>query len=74
MLAAERSGEVSIPELCRAAWPPNPARVREALQELVELGLVDLRPLASGARLSPADRDLVMATEGGTILAGVRQR
>ncbi|MBI5533490.1 MAG: hypothetical protein HY898_12290 [Deltaproteobacteria bacterium] len=72
LTGGDRSRDVPLPELCRAAWPPNPARVRDALAELVDLGLVELRPLAGGERLSGAERDLLVHGAAGAVFGLVR--
>jgi hypothetical protein len=74
MTAERRSSEVALPELCRAAWPPNPGRVRDALNELAALGLVELRAVPSGSRISAEDRELLMRDETGAAVGAVRIR
>ena len=70
----DRSRQVPLPQLCREAWPPNPARVRDAVNELAELGLVELLPVPSGTRLGPGDQDLVLHNSSRGILGSVRLR
>ncbi|HQP37977.1 MAG TPA: hypothetical protein PLI95_22495, partial [Polyangiaceae bacterium] len=68
------ASNVSLPELCRRAWPPNPGRVHEALRELEATGLVELGAAPAAARASSADRDLLMEGPSGALLGVVRAR
>ena len=72
LTGGERGRDIPVPQLCKAAWPPNPARVRDALAELVDLGLIELRPAPGGTRQSPTERDLIVHGSGGAMLGLVR--
>jgi predicted DNA-binding protein len=66
--------EVPLPQLCREAWPPNPARVRDAVTELADLGLVELLPMPSGTRATASDQDLMLRDAARGSLGIVRLR
>lgn len=70
---AASSPQVSVPALCRAAWPPNPSRVHEALRELRELGLVELLA-ASPSDLNGSDHELILADPSGAQFGSARLR
>ncbi len=66
-LAPQHGAVLSIPDVCRAAWPPNPVRVHDALRELARLGLVDLRAATAAQRSPPEDEGLLIPAPGGAL-------
>jgi hypothetical protein len=70
-LGSERGEMLNIADVCRAAWPPNPHRVHEALLELEQLGVVELCP-ADARSGTPRDQALLMKGAGGALLGYVR--
>ena len=72
MSAGNTAAIVSLPRLCRAVWPPNPAKVHDAIRELADRGYVEL--LAPEGEVPRADQSLVMRNPDGELLGALRLR